>query len=167
MGRFVQAAAAAAALVLASAGIAAAQEVRSLEAGAAPAAATLADMKGLLGDWAGKGAAAGFSAPAAGEIVGHLLLYTDAGPRVQELWILRPEGGSVLVRQKHTTPDLKDREDKDAWGQRRLVAHDAEHLYFENLTWVTHGDSLDLLVRIPGQNGAPPTMLSYNLKRTR
>jgi hypothetical protein len=160
-------AAAAAALVLGLAGGAAAQEVRALAPGAAPAAATLADMKGLEGDWIAANGAAGFSAPVAGEIVGHLLLATDTGPRVQELWILRPDAGSVLVRQKHYSPDLKDREDKDAWGSRKLVAHDPGHLYFENLTFVTKGDSMDLLVRIAGQNGAAPTMLTYNFKRVK
>jgi hypothetical protein len=68
-------------------------------------------MKGIVGNWVAKDGAAAFSAPAAGEIVGHLFLYSAAGPRIQELWILRPQAGSVLVRQKHYTPDLKGRED--------------------------------------------------------
>jgi hypothetical protein len=160
-------AAAAGLFFLALAGAASAQDIRTLAPGASPAAAALQDMHGIVGDWVAKDAAAGFSAPAAGEIVGHLLLYTDAGPRVQEMWIIRPEGESVLVRQKHYAPDLSDREAKDVWGERRLVARDADHLYFENLTFVRKGDGLDLLVRIPGQNGAAPTLLTYNFQRVR
>lgn len=158
---------AAAALMLIAAGPAMAQDVRALAADAAPAAATLDDMKGIFGDWIAKDAAAAFSAPVGGQVIGHLLLMNGTTPRVEELWLLRPEGNSVLVRQKHYTPDLKDREAKDVWGERKLVARDAGHLYFENLTFVTKGNTMDLLVRIAGQNGAPPTMLSYSFTRAK
>jgi hypothetical protein len=157
-----------AALALAAAGGAHAQDIRApLASGAAPAPATLGDFKGLVGDWVAKDGSAGFSAPAVGEIVGHLLLYTDKGPRVQEMWVIRPDGASVLVRQKHFAPDLTQREDKDAWSERRLVAVDPGHIYLENLTFTTKGDSLDLQVRIPGQNGAAPTLLTYSFKRAK
>ena len=158
---------AAAALTLIVAGPALAQDVRALAPDAAPAAATLDDMKGLFGSWIAKDAAAGFSAPVGGQVIGHLLLMNGATPRVEELWLLHPEGNSVLVRQKHYTPDLKDREAKDVWGERKLVARDAGHLYFENLTFVTKGDSMDLIVRIAGQNGAAPTYLTYNFTRAK
>jgi hypothetical protein len=148
-------------------GAARAQDIRTLADGAAPAAATLADLKPLAGDWAGPGGSAGFSAPVAGEVVGHLVLYNDAGPRVQEIWILRPDGASVLARQKHYGADLSAREDKDQWGERRLVARDAKHLYFNNLTFTTGRDKLGLQVRIPGQNGAAPTMLNYTFARVK
>ena len=150
---------------LALAGQAGAQEVKSLAPGAAPAPATLADFKGLVGNWAGKDGSAGFSAPMSGEIVGHLLLLMDGAPRVQEMWVLRPDGPSVLIRQKHFAPDLSGREDKDQWAQRKLVGVDPGHIYLENLTWVTKGDTLDLYVRIGGQNGAAPSLLSYEFHR--
>lgn len=156
-----------ASLALAFAGSALAQDIRSLAPGAAPGAGTLADLKGLVGNWAGKDAAAGFSAPAGGEIVGHLLLLGDTGPRVQEMWIFRPDGNSVTVHQKHYDPALHDREDKDKWGERKLVAVDAGHVFLENLTWETKGDTLDLHVRLPGANGAAPTMLNYAMKRVK
>ena len=156
-----------ASLCLTLSGPAFAQDVRALAAGGAPAAATLDDLKGLLGDWAGPGASAGFSAPAVGQIVGHLALYTDKGPRVEEIWVFRPDGSSVTLHQKHYDPALVEREAWDKWGERRLVAVDPGHVFLENLTWVTRGDALDLYVRIPGQNGAPPTMLSYSLKRVK
>jgi hypothetical protein len=171
MAKPLQAGLAAAALTLprAPACTAAAQQVRTHSSQYAPGApATLDDLKGMLGNWSTRNAAAAFSAPAAGEVVGHLLLVADTGqPRVQEMWVLRPEGGSVVLRQKHYAPDLKDREDKDKWGERKLVARDAGHLYFDNLTLVTKGDAMDLLVRLPGANGAPPTLLTYNLLRVK
>ena len=154
-------------LCLAVAGQALAQDTRTIAPGGAAAPATLNDFRGLLGDWTGKDAAAGFSAPAVGEIVGHLLLYTDKGPRVQEMWIFRPDGNSVTLHQKHYDPALIDREDKDKWGERKLVAIDPGHVYLENLTWVTKGDDLDLFVRLPGQNGSPPTLLTYHLARAK
>ncbi|HTK34003.1 MAG TPA: DUF6265 family protein [Caulobacteraceae bacterium] len=165
MNRIVFAVAGLAALALGFA--AQAQDIRVLAPGAAPGAATLADLKGLTGEWAGAGASAGFSAPAAGEIVGHLLIYTDQGPRVQEIWIFRPEGNSILVRQKHYDAALTDREDKDKWAERKLVAVDPGHIFLENVTWVTNGDVLELHVRIPGQNGAAPTLLNYPMRRVK
>jgi Domain of unknown function (DUF6265) len=143
-------------------------DIRALAPEATPATATLNDFKGLVGQWAGPAGVAGFSAPSGGQMVGHLLLLNaDKTPRVEEIWILRPEGASVLVRQKHYTPDLKDREDKDQWAERRLVAIDPGHVYLNNLTWVTKGSSLDLMVQIPGQNGAAPTRLSFSFERAK
>ncbi len=160
-------AAAVLAAVAALAGPACAQDIRTLAPGAAPAPATLADMKNLLGDWAGPMAAAGFSMTPDGQIVGHLEVSNGATPRVEEIWIFRPEGGSVLVRQKHFGPDLVPREDKDTWSQRRLVAFDPGHIYLENLTWVTQGDTLTLSVRLPGPNGGPPVVSTNVLKRVK
>ncbi len=143
-------------------------DIKTLAPAATPAPATLKDFKGLLGDWVGPQGAAGFSAPTGGQIVGHLSLLTpDQKPIVAEIWIFRPEGNSVLVRQKHYNPELKDREEKDTWGERRLAAIDAGHIYLNNLTWVTGGKTLDLYVLIPGQNGAPPNRLVFNFKRVR
>jgi len=143
-------------------------DIRTLAPTATPAAATLKDFQGLLGDWAGPMGAAGFSAPADKQIVGHLLLLNaDQTARVEEIWIFRPEGNSVLVRQKHYNPDLKDREEKDMWGERRLAGIDAGHIYLNNLTWVTGGNTLDLYVLIPGQNGAAPQRIVFNFKRVK
>jgi hypothetical protein len=159
----------AAGLALAWCGPAAAQEFRDLAPGAtAGAPATLADLKGMLGGWVGKDAIAGFSAPFGGEVVGHLVLLGPTGtPRVLEFWVLRPEGGSVLLSEKLYTPTLKDREEKDKWQERRLVAHDAGHLYFENMTMVTNGDAMDVLVRQPGANGAAPNVIPMHLTRVK
>ncbi|HTK34002.1 MAG TPA: DUF6265 family protein [Caulobacteraceae bacterium] len=154
-------------LSLGFAGLAQAQDIRALAPGATPAAATLDDLKGLTGEWAGAGASVGFSAPAAGEVVGHFMTYNDTGPRAHALWIFRPEGASVLLRQKHYDPALIDREAKDKWAERRLVAIDPGHIFLEDLTWVTKGDVLDLYIRTPGQNGGPPTVFSYALHRVR
>ena len=168
MGQLLRAApATVAGLILAWTTMAAAQDVRSLAPSAIGAPADLADLNPMIGDWVAKDGAAGFSAPAAGRIVGHLLLYTDAGVRAQEFWVLRPENGSILLRQKRFTPDLKDRDDKDKFLERWLVAHDAGHLYFDNMTLVTKADAMDLLVRLAGQNGAPPTVVTYNFKRVK
>jgi hypothetical protein len=113
----------------------------------------------LLGNWAGPTAAAGFTATPDNQIVGHLELSSGTAPRLEEMWIFRPDGGSVLLSQKHFGADLSEHEDKDTWSHRKLVAIDPGHIYLENLTWVTKGDTLTLLVRsVPRGGGAPVTM---------
>jgi hypothetical protein len=134
-------------------GVAQAQEVRSLAPGTQPAAATLDDFKGLIGNWEGPFVEAAFSPAKNGQIVGHVFISNGPTPRMQELWIVRAEGASVITRQKHFTPDLKDREDKDQWTERRVVAVDAHHIYLENVTWIINGDSLVFMTR--PANGGP------------
>jgi hypothetical protein len=146
--------------------------VRTLAADAAPAPASLADLKPMIGDWAGEGASAAFSPAANGQVIGHLALYAStagqpSGPQVNELWILRPEGASVLLRQKHYVADLSAREDKDVWAQRKLAAVDAQGVYFNNLSFIRKGDHLDLVLKIGGANGAAPAVLTYAMTRVR
>ncbi|HTI67196.1 MAG TPA: DUF6265 family protein [Caulobacteraceae bacterium] len=148
---------AAAAWVAIGLGAAQAQAVRSLAPGASPAPATLDDFKGLVGNWEGPFAAAAFSPAKNGQIVGHLFISNGPTPRMQEIWIVRPEGASVLTRQKHFTPDLKDREGKDQWTERRVVAVDPGHIYLDNVTWVVTRDSLTFMTKPAGQAAdAPP-----------
>lgn len=143
-------------------------QVRTLASGVAAAPAALADFKGLIGDWVGPLGAAGFSAPLGGQIVGHLvLLNDDKTPRIEELWVIRQQGAQVVVRQKHYTPDLMDREGTNQWAERRVVAIDPGHIYLENLTWVTGGDTLRLLVQAPARNGAPAMRLAFSFSRVR
>lgn len=143
-----------------------AQEIKTLAADARAASATLEQFTGLIGDWVGPLGVASFSAPRGDKMVGHLSLFNeDQSPRVDELWIIRPEGDSVLLRQKHYTPALKDREQHDEWAERRLVGIDTGHIYLHNLTLVTAGDSLQVLVQIPAREGAPATRLVFAFKR--
>ncbi|HTK33812.1 MAG TPA: DUF6265 family protein [Caulobacteraceae bacterium] len=140
---------------------ASAQEVRSLD-GAAPAAASIDAFRGLAGSWVGPAGAAAFSAPTNGQIVGYLML-----AQVEELWILRQEGPTVTLRQKIFGADLAEREDKDKFEVRPLVGLDAGHLYMENTTFEPAGDSLTIVARFPGQNGAAPHFLRIELKRAK
>jgi hypothetical protein len=145
MIRFASAALAACA-AFAVVGPAAAQTVdtRTLAPGAAPATAGVDVLKGIVGEWTKATGAAGFSAPVAGEIVGHLIDTDDKGaPRVQELWIFKSEGGSVVLRQKIFGGDLSEREDKDKFETRKLVAVQGGKFYFENMTIIPKGDSLE------------------------
>jgi hypothetical protein len=145
-----------------------AQDIRSLAPGAPAAPATLDAFKGLIGNWKGPSAAVSFSEPMNGQIVGHVVINDGAQPRVEELWIIRPEGNSVLVRQKHFSPDLKGREDRDEWAQRRLIAFDAGHIYLENLTWFTQGDTLRVMTKPPAaQLAATPTAAGLDLTMQR
>ena len=79
-----------------------------------------------------------------------------------EIWIFRPDGSTVTLSQKHFGPDLAAREDKEVWAHRKLLGVDPQHIYLENLTWVTQGDALTLLVRL--NNG---TISSTPMKRVK
>jgi hypothetical protein len=140
------------ALVLLAAAPAHAQEIRTLAPGAQPASAGIEALKGITGRWIAKEGETSFSAPVAGEIVGHVAL-TDAkgAPRVEELWIFRPEGGTIRLRQKIFEGDLTERQDKDKFLERRLVAVEGGKIYFENMTITPKGDTLETVV-----HRAPP-----------
>jgi hypothetical protein len=111
--------------------------------------------------------AAGFTSTPDNQIVGHLELSSGTAPRVEEMWIFRPDGASVLLSQKHFGADLSEHEDKDAWSHRKLVAIDPGHIYLENLTWVTQGDVLGLLVRTVPRSGGPPVTMTVELHRVK
>jgi hypothetical protein len=143
------------------------QEVRSLAAGAAPAAATIDDMKPLLGDWVTDGAAAAFSPAIAGQIVGHLTLSMGDKPFVEELWIIRPEGSSVLLRQKHFGADLLPLQEPPRWLERKLVAKGPHELFFEDLTFSNRAQQLVMKVKIPGGPGKEPQVVTYSFHRPR
>jgi hypothetical protein len=148
-------------------GWAQAQEVRDLGPGASAAPATLADFKGLLGNWVGTTAAAGFTATPDNQIVGHLALSSGGVAKLEEMWIFRPDGASVLLSQKHFGADLSEKEDKGVWSHRKLVAIDPGHIYLEGLTWVTDGDTLSLVLATPARNGAPAGSVTTKLQRVK
>jgi hypothetical protein len=157
------------AALLMAAGSVHAQDVRGMQpADAAPVPATLADLKGLIGAWQAPTGSAGFSMAADGQIVGHLELGDGTKPRVEELWIIRPDGASIQVSQKHFTPTLEAREDKETWAHRKLVAINPGGVYLENLTWLTQGDTLTLQVRLgiqpDGTGGTVSTTVMHRVK---
>lgn len=154
------------ALALAT-GQAKAQEVRDLAPGASPAVATLADFKGLSGNWFGPTGAAGFTFTSDNQIVGHLELGDGKAAHVEELWIFRPDGASVLLSQKHFGADLSEHEGNGVWSHRKLVAVDPGHIYLEDLTWITQGDTLTLLVRSTPRGGGPPRTATVVMQRVK
>jgi hypothetical protein len=149
------------------AGPAKAQDVRSLAPGASPATATLADFKGLIGNWYGPTGVAGFTQTSDNQIVGHLELGDGKAAHVEELWIFRPDGDSVLLSQKHFGADLAPHEDYGVWFHRKLVAIDPSHIYLEDLSWILHGDSLTLLVRATPRSGGPPHIATVDMQRVK
>lgn len=124
---------------------------RTLTAGAQPIAAPLSALNGLVGSWVTAFGAGGWSAPVAGQIVGHIVLTDDKGaPRIQELWMFKEEGGTLVLRQKIIEASFVEREPKDQYELRRLIARENGALYFENMTIVPKGDSFQIQVRRPG-----------------
>ena len=113
---------------------------------------------------------AGFSAPVAGEIVGHLVLSDGKTPpaaRLEEIWVFRQEGDSVVMHQKIFGADLKGRQEKDDWEERKVVAVEPGHIYLDNFTISTAGDTAQFVVRTGGQNGAAPGYFTVDLKRVK
>ena len=140
------------ALTLAASGPVRAQVIRTLAAGAAPAAAPIGVLSGIIGRWVAPEGESDFSAPIGGQIVGHVALTDDKGaPRVEELWIFRPEGGTLKLRQKIFEGDLTERLEKDKFLERRLIAVEGGRIYFENMTITPKGDTLETVV-----HRAPP-----------
>ena len=167
MTKFLLAAAAALALVAGSAH--AADDIRALAPGQAPAAATLADLKGIIGAWQGPSGSAAFTMTPDNQVIGHLEISNGNGvARIEEIWLFRAEGASIVLSQKHFGPDMVAREPVEVWAHRKLVAVDSKGVYLENLTWVTDGDTLTLLVKPPAANGAPPPpMIRSVMKRVK
>lgn len=108
--------------------------------GAAPAAATLADFAWLAGHWKGTGFGGAqleeiWTAPDGASMCGLFRMTRDGRAQVYEFVLLVPVGGSVEMRLKHFTSELRGWEEKDKWVTFRLVKRTPTELFFEGLTF--------------------------------
>lgn len=100
----------------------------ALTPGAASAQARLAAVEWLAGHWVGEGLGGSveglWSPPRAGAMVGAFRRVQGDAIAVYELMTLVEEGGSLVLRMKHSSPDLTGWEEKEETVDFPLVAVD-------------------------------------------
>jgi hypothetical protein len=137
-----------------------AAETRAATPGSPAPAARLADLAWMVGTWEGEGLGGtvleSYSAPAAGQMVGHFrALKPDGSPMFYELVMVAEVGGSLEYRVKHFNPDMTGWEEKAQVVRFPLVAAEKDAWYFDGLTIRRTGaDSVTHFVRIGAKDGS-------------
>lgn len=115
------------------------------EAGAKPAAATLADVRWLTGAWAGTGmggtADEMFGEPAAGAMVGTFRLVVKNAVVFYQFLNMAEDNGSLVLRLKHFNADMTGWEEKGSVLTFRLVRMTPTEALFNGLTFRRAGDT--------------------------
>ncbi len=147
-----------AAIVLAMAVPAAAQNTRSLGGGTSPPA-SINELAWLAGSWVGKGMGADvtetYSAPLGGRITGHFAMADGKdGVSFTEIVDYVPLRGSLAYRVRHFNPDMTGWEDKTGKPVIfPLVAVEKDRWFFDGMTVErTTPNALTMWVRIT-ENG--------------
>lgn len=120
-------------------GVAQAQAVRTLPAGAKSPPAKLDALAWLAGGrWVGEGLGGVseevYSPAVGGVMVGHFVQSQAGKPQFFEIMTVREEGGSLVYRLKHFGPDLKGWEEKDVTEDFPLVAIEGDRVFFSGMT---------------------------------
>lgn len=102
-------------------------------------AASIEDMKWLVGTWRGEGLGGTveevWSAPSAGTMMGVFKATREGKPSFYEILIVAEEEGSLILKLKHFHPDLTGWEEKDEVVEFPLVALKKEEALFSGLTY--------------------------------
>jgi hypothetical protein len=150
---------------------AAAQETRTMKAGAQAPPARLEDLAWLQGAWEGPGisgpATEVYSGPAGGQIVGHFRQLRGDGIWFYEIMTIVQAGASLEYRLKHFNHDLTGWEEKTQVVTFPLVAIEKEAWYFDGLTIRRDGpDGMVGAVRIDSKDG-PPREAVFRYRRVK
>jgi hypothetical protein len=135
------------------------QTANTLKAAAdfAGPAATLADMKWLIGHWKGTGLGGVseeiWSEPAGGVMMGMYRLILNGKPSFYEFIHLAEENGSLVMKLKHFNPDLTGWEDKETFITFRLLKVGLNEVYFGGLTFRRSVDRLQIFLAIRDKEG--------------
>ena len=126
--------------------------------GAAPPAARLEDLAWLQGEWEGPGlkgpATEVYSAPAGGQIAGHLRQLRDGRVWFFEILAIAQVGRTLEYRLKHFNEDLTGWEEKGTVVTFKLVAVERGAWYFDGLTIRRDGpDGMVSAVRVGNKDG--------------
>ena len=125
-----------------------------LAPGQTPPPATIADVSFLVGHWTGQGLGGIFeeiwTAPRQGVMVGmYRGLKADGAPVFNELFVLREEQGSLIVRLKHFNPDMTGWEEKAQVVTMPFVAKRDGLVHFDGMAFkVTGPDTLTCYLAI-------------------
>lgn len=150
----------------------AAQETRSLPAGAASPPASIDRLAWLAGSWTGEAMGGPvtetYSAPLGGRITGHFAAGDGkGGVSFTELVEYVPAGRSIAYRVRHFGPDMAGWEDKTGKPVVfPLVAVEGRRWYFDGMTIDRTGpDALTMWVRI--DEGGKVEEMPFRLVRAR
>lgn len=114
------------------------QETRAARPEQPSPPAQLADLAWLAGAWAGEGIAGParetYSPIIGNAIAGHFVQQRGDGVFFYEIMTIVPRNGSLVYRLKHFNADLSGWEEKDEVREFRLVAHEGDSWYFDDLT---------------------------------
>jgi hypothetical protein len=119
-------------------------------------AATLDDMKWLVGHWKGTGLGGVseeiWAEPAGGVMMGMYRLVVNGKPSFYEFIHLAEERGSLVMKLKHFNADLTAWEERDRFVTFRLVKLGLNEAYFSGLTFRRSVDRLQIFLALR-QNG--------------
>jgi hypothetical protein len=139
-----------------------AQELQTANTLKAPAdfagpAATLADMKWLIGHWKGTGLGGVseeiWAEPAGGVMMGMYRLVVNGKPSFYEFIHLAEENGSLVMKLKHFNSDLTGWEEKDRFVTFRLLKLGTNEVYFGGLTFRRSADRLQIFLALRDKDG--------------
>jgi hypothetical protein len=121
-------------------------------------AATLADMRWLVGHWKGTGLGGVseemWSEPAGGAMMGMYRLITRDAVTFYEFLTLVEEQGSLALKLKHFNADLTGWEEKDKFVTFRLAKLTPTEAWFGGLTFRrVSDDRLDVFLALRGRDG--------------
>jgi hypothetical protein len=127
--------------------------------GAAVPKATIADIAWMAGRWTGEGlggvAEETWSAPAGGTMLGMFRLVREGQPVFYEIMTFREEGGSLMLRLKHFTPEFVGWEEKDKTVDFPFVGRTAGGMHFRGLTFKPEGaDGLTIYLSLTQKDGS-------------
>jgi hypothetical protein len=126
-------------------------------AGAAGPAATLEQMKWLVGHWRGTGLGGVseemWSEPAGGVMMGMYRLVINGKPSFYEFIHLAEDNGSLVMKLKHFNADLTAWEEKDRFVTFRLVKLGVNEAHFDGLTFRRSADRLQIFLALRDKDG--------------
>jgi hypothetical protein len=118
--------------------------VRRWTEGTISPAATIADMRWIVGDWQG-GMEGGMQEHAVfAPTKGHMPGFARGWGQDGSVWFYEMNdfvevGGSIEFRVKHFSGDLADREGRSEYVRHRLIAKSNGAMYFDGITFVQDG----------------------------
>jgi hypothetical protein len=145
---------------------------RTVAAGQAPPAASIADLAWLEGEWTGEGFDSAlhenYSAPIGGQIPAHFYAVQDGKPTFYEFETFAQIGNSLEFRVRHFNPDMTAWEDKDRVVRFPLVAVDRDVWYFDGYTVLRTGpDTADHIIRIRRKDGTESEAVLHYRRRVK
>ena len=126
------------------------------------------DMAWIGGHWKGEAMGGQFeetwNAPMGGEMMGMFKLVSDNKVSFYEIMTIVPEKNSFVLRLKHFSPELVDREEKDKSVEFPLLTASPNEVRFDGLSFQRAGDAMNIEVLV-GQDDGEKKRIQFECKR--